>query len=68
MIPTSKSPAISNFLEEIFGRTTAITTNKCITKPIGCGKMVGEFRDEISMKEYRISGLCQNCQDEIFGK
>ena len=26
-----------------------------------------EFRDELSLKEYQISGLCQNCQDEMFG-
>ena len=26
-----------------------------------------EFRDELSRKEFEISGLCQLCQDEIFG-
>lgn len=26
------------------------------------------FRDELSYKEYRISGMCQKCQDEIFGE
>jgi hypothetical protein len=25
-----------------------------------------EFRDELSMKEYRISGFCQFCQDIFF--
>lgn len=25
------------------------------------------FRDELSVKEYEISGICQKCQDEIFG-
>lgn len=25
-----------------------------------------EFRDELSWKEYRISGLCQKCQDQVF--
>jgi len=25
------------------------------------------FRDELSKKEYSISGLCQKCQDNIFG-
>lgn len=24
------------------------------------------FRDELSRKEYTISGLCQTCQDKIF--
>lgn len=33
-----------------------------------CGKKIfkGSFRDAISMREYGISGLCQNCQDEFF--
>ena len=26
-----------------------------------------EFRDEISRKEFKISGLCQSCQEDIFG-
>lgn len=33
-----------------------------------CEKAVkaDEFRDELSRKEFKISGLCQSCQDEIF--
>lgn len=67
MKPTNKSPEINEFLESLFGRSTAIKRNRCIPQPIGCGNMVGEFRDELSRTEYRISGLCQNCQDKIFG-
>lgn len=26
-----------------------------------------EFRDMLSEREYKISGLCQSCQDKIFG-
>lgn len=26
-----------------------------------------KFKDELSRKEYKISGLCQKCQDKIFG-
>ena len=26
-----------------------------------------EFRDEPSMKEFTISGMCQKCQDSVFG-
>lgn len=68
MIPTKKSPGIESFLEENFGRTTSIRNDKCLNPPIGCGKMIGEFRDDLSIKEYRISGFCQNCQDNVFGK
>jgi len=37
-----------------------------------CGKAVnpnakGEFRDECSKREFKISGLCQKCQDETYG-
>jgi hypothetical protein len=34
-----------------------------------CGEKVDptEFQDELSVKEFHISGLCQGCQDEIFG-
>ena len=27
-----------------------------------------EFRDALSYKEHQISGICQDCQDEVFGK
>lgn len=68
--PTKKAPGIEKFLEDIAGRTTAIHENKCIQPPLGCGKLVvmADFRNDISRREYRISGLCQSCQDEIFGK
>jgi len=28
---------------------------------------VKSFKDELSRKEYKISGLCQKCQDKTFG-
>lgn len=39
--------------------------NKC---PF-CGKDMTNpsFRDELSLKEFKISGICQRCQDEFFG-
>lgn len=68
MEPTRKSPAIRDFLQSMTGRTTAIEAMRCIDVPFGCGQEVGNFRDEISLREYRISGLCQTCQDSIFSK
>lgn len=32
-------------------------------KPIN----IEDFADQLSLKEYRISGLCQKCQDDFFG-
>ena len=26
------------------------------------------FRDILSYREYRVTGICQKCQDEVFGK
>lgn len=32
-----------------------------------CKKEITDFRNIISIKEYKISGLCQKCQDFIYG-
>lgn len=44
------------------GRREAIQGHTCM---ICKGKVEG-FKDELSQKEYLISGLCQECQDKIF--
>ena len=51
---------------KLFGRsrTIALAGNECVK----CGEFNLEFRDEISLKEYGISALCQCCQDGIFGE
>lgn len=30
--------------------------------------LLNAFKDELSYREYRISGMCQQCQDEVFGE
>ena len=40
----------------------ALKANKCTT----CGNPITQFKNEISKKEYSISGMCQNCQDSVF--
>ena len=49
----------------LFGRssTIAILNGQCVK----CGGFNLAFRDELSRKEHGISGLCQTCQDGIFG-
>lgn len=35
-----------------------------------CGTQINpatDFRDPLSLREYQISGLCQECQDSVFG-
>jgi hypothetical protein len=36
----------------------------CCSKPI----YQQDFRDVLSVREYNISGLCQQCQDFVFGE
>ena len=35
-----------------------------------CNKKIkiSDFRDNLSVKEFKISGLCMACQDKTFGK
>jgi hypothetical protein len=49
------------------GRVEAIDAKRCVNPPFGCGKPIGPFRDALSEKEAQISGLCQDCQDKVFG-
>ena len=67
MEPSKKAPGIEAFLENLTGRTTAITQQTCVRAPTGCGGPATEFRNALSRREYQISGLCQKCQDEVFG-
>ena len=47
------------------GRHSAlIAQGKCTT----CEADAKEFRGNLSRKEYGISGMCQKCQDSVFGK
>lgn len=60
----NKSQPIKDLIEAVFpGTLAAVASGKC---PV-CKNTIGEFRDSLSKREYEISGLCQNCQDEIFG-
>jgi len=70
MKPSVKSEEMETTIKDIFGRDRRdlIRQDICVPPPIGCGKPASQFRNAISVKEFSISGLCQNCQDEFFGK
>ena len=53
---------ISNAL---FGKSRSenISANVCVC----CPNTELEFKDELSEKEFLTSGLCQECQDGVFG-
>lgn len=65
-----KSFDIQNFLDTIslqhygISRTAAKEQGICVS----CKNEAKEFTDKKSWQEYRISALCQNCQDLVFGK
>jgi len=63
-----RSNSIESFLGnlqfETFGTDRNETTKRGLCA--NCGKIANDFKDEISEREYEISGLCQQCQDEFF--
>lgn len=60
--------AVDNFKDvislKLFGRsrTLAVAGGLCVS----CGKPATDFRDDLSRKEFDISGLCQVCQGNFF--
>ena len=64
---TLKDPAIDALLTLLTGRSRveSVETLTCAT----CGQDAQNksFRDPLSWKEYTISGMCQSCQDSVFG-
>ncbi len=67
MKANEKNKAIDALLTGFTGgkvRTDIIRQGLCMT----CDRTTtATFRDEVSRNEYRISGMCQDCQDEVFG-
>ena len=69
--PSFKAPQIDALLSEIIfngkDRVTCISEGICVTCDEARDLKATSFRDDISRKEYSISGLCQSCQDDVFG-
>ena len=63
-----KTAGMENMLDdmtkELFGRgrKVAMDNQMCVI----CGDDANHFTDELSRKEYGISGMCQSCQDGVF--
>ena len=64
--PSEKSEAIDHAITAIFGinRKESIESKKCVMCPEEVD--LDSFKDEISLKEFHISGMCQTCQDKFF--
>jgi len=64
---SDKNPVIESILEEISAiigtpRSVAFSEKRCVI----CGGDASTFRNELSLKEYSLSGMCQVCQDGFF--
>lgn len=66
MTPTPKAPAIDNLLTNIAGISRQDAANQKICTFCRHPVDPTEFRSGMDVQEYRISGLCQRCQDIVF--
>lgn len=50
--------------KQLFGRDPVAckASGICVT----CGGDASSFKDELSAREFQISGMCQTCQDGVF--
>ena len=55
---------VDRFATMFVRRKIAFENNTCVA----CEKPAHEFRDELSEREWKISALCQICQDEVFAE
>ena len=62
----NRSQEINNFIFALTGidNPETIQLKRCAF----CKDPDFNFRDEVSLKEYKISALCQKCQDDFYGK
>ena len=68
MEATPKHPALDLLLGGLTrkSRTVTISKGECMTCD-STGNIATAFTDDLSRKEYAISGMCQKCQDDFFG-
>lgn len=65
MKPTPKALAIDDALTLIAGRSREYCIKAALCVTCG-GNAIFAFGDELSVKEYTISGMCKACQDSVF--
>lgn len=64
----NKSPEMNAFLNSFTRAAFGTSREECMEKGlcVTCGGKAFCFTDELSAKEYNISGMCQICQDATF--
>ena len=60
-----RDPKLQEFIDNVFPlEAKRIKAGKC---PF-CGEKINtdDFKDDLSRREFEISGMCQKCQDDFF--
>ena len=68
--PMKRAKELQVFVDDLIRSVTGKSNSESIKADlcVFCGKEAKTFRDDLSLKEYTISGLCQSCQDDVFRK
>jgi|TARA_R110002110_G_scaffold209868_1_gene422267 hypothetical protein len=65
-LPSPKSKEADSTILALtgFDRRESITSKVCVfcATPV----TLDSFKDELGLKEYHVSGICQDCQDKVF--
>jgi hypothetical protein len=62
---SDKNPVLVDTFDAMFpGLKEALKAGKCPC----CSKPILGFKDALSAREYEISGMCQDCQDDVFNE
>ena len=64
---SEKAPQLDEVITAIFGIDRKKSVEDCTCAMCGKGVSFDSFKDEISLKEFHISAMCQPCQDSVFG-
>ena len=66
-----RTKELQNFLDGFAKKAFGISQTEAKEKKVCpfCHKPINmeDFKDPLSIKEFRMSGLCQKCQDDTFG-
>lgn len=69
--PMERTKPLQKFLDNFAKKSFGISQTEAKEKKVCpfCRNPINikDFRDELSIKEYSMSGLCQKCQDDTFG-
>lgn len=63
---TKIQDVVDSLSKKMCGHTQEEARKLSVCTTCGGKVDVDAFADEISEQEYKISGMCENCQDEVF--